>query len=469
MRQGIYSLADWRTGGLADWRTDWHSQAGAWERGKSIFKPSLITIMNTNNFPDFTNYGYQVTRELGHNRAGGRVTYLATEINSQRDVVVKQFQFSRTGANWTEYNAYEKEIKVLKTLDYPNIPRYLDSFQTSGGFCMVQEHKEASSLADSRTWKPQQVKQIALSVLEILKYLQSRIPPVIHRDLKPDNILVDDKMNVYLVDFGFARSGGGEVTVSSVVKGTLGFMPPEQMFNREITIASDLYSLGVTLICLLSRTNANDVGSLMDETGRINFHQLKKRLPPLNSAFLKWLEKMVNPNYKDRYENAETAFTALVSLEVLPPWEMPKWVFPTVAGLTVSTVIVGIAVTGVLKLLNPGSEKQISARNSSVTITTNPESSQSLSQVPMSEKRVYFSVNLANMKEGEYTGFCQLFDGVGALVAMGEAPVKAADNRLQAWCWYDFNNTEEVTPGDWQFKFYLQGEPVAETSLNVTR
>ncbi len=425
--------------------------------------------MTTNNFPDFTNYGYQVTRELGHNRAGGRVTYLATEINSQRTVVVKQFQFSRTGANWTEYNAYEKEIKVLKTLDYPNIPRYLDSFQTSGGFCMVQEYKNASSLADSRTWKPQQVKQIALSVLEILKYLQSRIPPVIHRDLKPDNILVDDQMNVYLVDFGFARSGGGEVTVSSVVKGTLGFMPPEQMFNREITIASDLYSLGVTLICLLSGTNANDVGSLMDETGRINFQQLKKRLPPLNSAFLNWLEKMVNPNYKDRYENAETAFRALVSLEVLPPWEMPKWVFPTVAGLTVSTVIVGIAVTGVLKLLNPASEKQISAGNSSVTITTNPESSESLSQVPMSEKRVYFSVNLSKIKPGEYTGFCQLFDGVGALVAMGEAPVKTADNRLQAWCWYDFKNTEEVQPGDWKFKFYLQGESVAETSLNVTR
>ena len=104
-----------------------------------------------------------------------------------------------------------------------------------------------------------------------------------------------------------------------------------------------------------------------------------------------------------------------------------------------------------------------------MTITTNPESSQSLSQVPMSEKRVYFSVNLANMKEGEYTGFCQLFDGVGALVAMGEAPVKAANDRLQAWCWYDFNNPTEVQPGIWKFKFYLQGKSVAETSLNVTQ
>jgi hypothetical protein len=76
---------------------------------------------------------------------------------------------------------------------------------------------------------------------------------------------------------------------------------------------------------------------------------------------------------------------------------------------------------------------------------------------------------LRQIETGEYTGFCQLFDGVGALVAMGEAPVKAADNRLQAWCWYDFNNPTEVQHGDWKFKFYLQGESVAETSLNVTR
>ena len=85
---------------------------------------------------------------------------------------------------------------------------------------MVQEYKNAPSLANKRTWTPEQVKQIAILVLEIIQYLQSQIPPVIHRDLKPENILVDEQMNVYLVDFGFARTGGGEVAVSSVVKGT---------------------------------------------------------------------------------------------------------------------------------------------------------------------------------------------------------------------------------------------------------
>ena len=61
-------------------------------------------------YPDFSNYGYQITQELGHNKAGGRVTYLATEINPNQTVVIKQFQFARVGANWREYDSYQKEI-----------------------------------------------------------------------------------------------------------------------------------------------------------------------------------------------------------------------------------------------------------------------------------------------------------------------------------------------------------------------
>ncbi|NEO55489.1 MAG: serine/threonine protein kinase [Okeania sp. SIO3B5] len=277
-----------------------------------------------NNYPNFSNYGYQTIKELGHNRAGGRVTYLATEINTQKTVVVKQFQFATTGAHWSEYQAYEREVQVLKTLDNPSIPHYLDSFQTPSGFCMVQEYKNATSLANlatSQKWQPQQIKQIAISVLEIIKYLQNRIPPVIHRDLKPENILIDDQMNISLVDFGFARIGGGEVAVSSVVKGTLGFMPPEQMFNRELTTASDLYSLGATLICLLTNTHATEVGSLMDDMGKINFQQKVKHL---SQDFIAWLDKMVQPNYKDRYSSAELALDALIPLEVLPPSRRQK-------------------------------------------------------------------------------------------------------------------------------------------------
>ncbi|WP_254567705.1 serine/threonine-protein kinase [Oscillatoria sp. HE19RPO] len=277
------------------------------------------------NLPDFGEYGYQVIRELGHNRAGGRVTYLASRTKTAAPtpdvtpdpadlVAIKQFQFASTSdARWAGYDAYQREIQVLQGLNHPGIPRYLDSFESPGGFCMVQEYKPAESLAQQRTWHPIQVKEIAVALLSILVYLQNRLPAVIHRDIKPENILVDQLMNVYLVDFGFAHLGEGEVAVSSIVKGTLGFMPPEQLFNRELTPASDLYGVGATLICLLTGTKSMDIGELIDPSYRIHF---RKRLPKISLAWIQWLEKMVEPKPKDRYPNAETALEVLTPIEI---------------------------------------------------------------------------------------------------------------------------------------------------------
>ncbi|MBW4496508.1 MAG: serine/threonine protein kinase [Oscillatoria princeps RMCB-10] len=275
------------------------------------------------DFPDFSGQGYQVVRELGHNSLGGRVTFQATHCQRGVPVVIKQFQFAQLGASWAEYEAFEQEIKVLRSLNHPGIPHYLDSFQTPDGFCMVQEYKDAECLATRRSFSPQEIKQIAVAVLEILVYLQSQKPPVIHRDIKPENILVDDKINVYLVDFGFARTGGGEVAASSVVKGTLGFMPPEQLFNRQLTEASDLYGLGAALICSLTGTHSGEIGNLIDDSYRIHFQHL---VPPLQRGWMNWLEKMVEPKPQQRYPNAAAALLALKPVDVnsLPKVRLSK-------------------------------------------------------------------------------------------------------------------------------------------------
>lgn len=265
------------------------------------------------NSPDFTAYGYQVERELGRNRAGGRITYLATAISTQQGVVIKQFQFAVASSDWSGYKAHEREIEVLRSLNHPGIPRYLDSFEMKDGFCMVQEYKPADSLAVKRSFAAEEVKEIAIKALQILVYLQSQTPPIIHRDVKPENILVDKKLNVYLVDFGFARAGDGEIAHSSMVKGTMGFMPPEQLFNRQLTLASDLYGLGATLICLLTGTKSTNIADLLDENYRIEFRNL---LPKVSMRWIWWLETMVQPGIKERYPNAAAAMTALEPIYV---------------------------------------------------------------------------------------------------------------------------------------------------------
>ena len=285
--------------------------------------PALDKPMS--NHPDFSNHGYQVTRELGRNREAGRITYLAkrsplTPLNKggtqgEEDlVVIKEFRFAIANANWSGFKAYQREIEILQQLDHARIPRYLDSFETPQGFCLVQEYKNARSLAEQGSFTPEGIKQIAVSVLEILVYLQKRTPPVIHRDIKPENILVDKQLNAYLVDFGFARIRGGDMALSSVAAGTIGFMPPEEQFGRSLTEASDLYSLGATLICLVTGTRSVDIGKLIDENYRFEF---KKLVPKINPRFVEWLTKMVEPNLKNRYADAAVALAALKPIDVV--------------------------------------------------------------------------------------------------------------------------------------------------------
>jgi len=183
------------------------------------------------NLPDFSEHGYQVIEQLGHNSQGGRITYLAVNIKSEQqqkiEVVIKEFRFGLIDSDWAGYKAHEREIKVLEKLDHPRIPRYLDSFPTDNGICLVQEYKPAPSLAEKlaekKYFSPQEVKKIAISVLEILVYLQEFKQPVIHRDIKPENILVDEDLNAYLIDFGLARVQSGSMALSTVTTGTWRF------------------------------------------------------------------------------------------------------------------------------------------------------------------------------------------------------------------------------------------------------
>ncbi len=306
------------------------------------------------DFPDFSANGYKIIRELGHNRAGGRVTYLAIHQQGQESVAIKQFQFATNSSNWSAYRAVEREIEVLQQLNHPGIPKYLDSFETPDGFCMVQEYKNAQSLAIPRSFAADEVKELAIAALKILVYLQTRAVPVIHRDIKPENILVSGSpketlsghLTLYLVDFGFAKLGSEEVAMSSMVKGTMGFMPPEQLLNRQLSLASDLYGLGATLICLLTGTRSVAIAELVDEDYRIQFKHLT---PKVSWRWIEWLQTMIQPNPGSRFPDAATALAALEPIYVVrtPEIQLSK------AHITAVASSLGEQITQTLSIKNP--------------------------------------------------------------------------------------------------------------------
>ncbi|MGD1917436.1 MAG: serine/threonine protein kinase [Pleurocapsa sp.] len=267
-----------------------------------------------NDFPNLDEYGYKIEEQLGCNREGGRITWKGKSLINQKTVVIKQFRFAVADSSWSGYKAYEQEIKILQQLNHSGIPKYLDGIETENGFCLIQQYIAATNLNNYRALTIAEVKKVTLKLLEILVYLQQQNPPILHRDIKPDNILLSDELRVYLIDFGFASLGSKDVMGSSVFKGTPGFIAPEQIVKP--TLASDLYSLGMTIVCLLSNKNITEIRDLASTDNPYQL-KLKSLFPELDRHFRSWLEKMTNAKTSKRFPNASIALDTFLSINSL--------------------------------------------------------------------------------------------------------------------------------------------------------
>lgn len=268
---------------------------------------------------------YQALQQLG--KKAGRQTWLAQDLQTQEQVVIKLLTFNND-FNWEDLKLFEREAETLKSLDHPFIPRYLDYFELEDpqkGFALVQTYIPARSLEQhlkaGRSFSTSEVKQLAIQLLKILTYLHDRQPPVVHRDLKPSNILLTDRRDnspaqVYLVDFGsvqtLAAREGGTITVV----GTYGYMPPEQFGGRAVP-ASDLYSLGATLICLVTGKHPAD---LLQADLRIAFGPST----PTSPTLVKWLQWLTEPSLMGRPASAQEALQGLDSRGTRPVKEVRK-------------------------------------------------------------------------------------------------------------------------------------------------
>ncbi|MBE9227674.1 protein kinase [Phormidium sp. LEGE 05292] len=244
---------------------------------------------------------YRIIGKLTWQISLERTIYLAKITNSEKVVLLHKFSWSKTPSNlsWANIAA---EIDNLLKLKHSGILPYLDSFVTASSFWLVQEYKQARPLNISNKLPAKEIKHIAISILEILIYLQSRNPAVVHQAIRPENILVKDK-EVNLINF--------RLSLESVTGINQYFLAPEQLCNRFVTTTTDLYSLGFTLICLLAQTN--QVKDLFDRHKRIKFQHLMPT--DLSLRFIEWLYTMVQPNRHERYPNAAAALEALEGIE----------------------------------------------------------------------------------------------------------------------------------------------------------
>jgi serine/threonine protein kinase len=260
---------------------------------------------------------YRIHSLLG--RQTGRRTFLATDETSNQSVVVKLLLFM-PDFNWDDLKLFEREVEVLKCLDHPAIPRYLDYFEVETeigkGFALVQADLKARSLQQwmqsGRTFSEADLKTIATQLLEVLIYLHERQPAVVHRDIKPSNILLGDRSGnslgrIYLVDFGSAQTAINDGTRTIV--GTYGYMPPEQ-FGGQATPTSDLYALGATLVYL---TTGEHPADLMGEDLQLDF----SKITTSSFQLTQWLKRMVQLVPSKRFSSATASLEALNQPDVI--------------------------------------------------------------------------------------------------------------------------------------------------------
>ncbi|WP_309731211.1 serine/threonine-protein kinase [Chamaesiphon sp. OTE_75_metabat_556] len=260
---------------------------------------------------------YEIIDTLG--KGGIATTYAAKDLETDRTVAIKVMSLRRA-QDWKAIELFEREAKILAQLNHPCIPKYLDYFQIDTDrdreFHIVQSLAPGTPLSVliDRGWQPEvaEVEQIAVQILEILTYLHHLSPPVIHRDIKPQNLIKSADGKISLVDFGAVQDTYHQtVTGGSTVVGTYGYMAPEQ-FRGQAFLSTDLYGLATTLLFLLTR---EDPSKLPQKQLKINFKSTLK----LPRQFADWLDRMLEPTVEQRFTTAAEALAVLQGLQKLPP------------------------------------------------------------------------------------------------------------------------------------------------------
>jgi uncharacterized protein YjbI with pentapeptide repeats len=255
---------------------------------------SALEIVGS-DLPDLKIHGYQVSERLSGHADRGRNTYLAREIDSERLVAIKEWRQLDVSTSSPDYANYLPEIDRLQQLDHPNFPRYLNSFGTPTGFCLVREYLPGVSLAELGTLPPADIRLVADTLLNVLDYLHHLTPAIVHQNIKPENIIVDTQTDlaIYLVDFGLHPQPNERGNIYSHPE----FTPVGE--------AADLYSLGISMICLLTGTSTSQAQHLFDRDYRLNFqHLLPANTDP---QLIAWLKNMVESNHQQQYLDTFTA------------------------------------------------------------------------------------------------------------------------------------------------------------------
>ncbi|HET9980010.1 MAG TPA: serine/threonine-protein kinase [Ktedonobacterales bacterium] len=196
---------------------------------------------------------YVLEAELGSGSMGAvyRATYLP-----QRSAVAIKVLLHELASDVSFITRFIREARIVSSLDHPNIVRVYDAGRQGEHIYFVMEYfpgATAGQILRERQRLPlEMVVEIAMQTADALAYAH-REGRLVHRDIKPDNLLVNERCRVKVLDFGLARiEGARSITVAGTVVGSLYYVAPEQLLGHTLDGRADVYALGITMYEMLT-------------------------------------------------------------------------------------------------------------------------------------------------------------------------------------------------------------------------
>ena len=263
---------------------------------------------------------YEILHMLGQGGMG--TVYMARDLRlTGRSCVVKKLRddYFREEDRQKAQEFFQREMEVLAGLDTdcPNIVRVQDFFAESGCFFLVMDYVQGSNLhqmlhgeRDGEPFSEDSVVKWAQQICDVLIFLHNQNPPIIYRDLKPSNVMIDVKGSVKLVDFGIARRAeGGENT--HVV--SPGYSPPEQYWGSA-DVRSDIYALGATMFFLLTGKDPEALHVGSPRTVNADVSEGLDRI----------VQKCMSQDVNERYQSAQELWEALLHKDMETAPQSPR-------------------------------------------------------------------------------------------------------------------------------------------------
>ncbi len=237
---------------------------------------------------------YEIIRRVGGGGMGNvyqaRDRHLSGAVRAVKEMIE---MFSDPALREKAVRDFQREARLLASLRHPSIPIIYDYFVEGGRYYLVMEFISGGDLATRQQlvggrFDEFTVTMWAIQICDVLDYLHTQHPPIIYRDLKPANVMVDPEANrVVLIDFGIARVVAPQQKGVTAV-GTMGYAPPE-LFSGQVEPRSDIYSLGATMFHLLTGVDPRDQPLLIfDFTRNPTPRQLNPEItPPMEQILMR--------------------------------------------------------------------------------------------------------------------------------------------------------------------------------------